>query len=195
MRSLSRRDLLKFGVAGSAALVLPLERTARTSLLISDRLPASKLPRPFTTPFVIPPAARPVKVTDTADFYDITMKSFRAEVIPGYQTELWGYDGAVPGPTIHARRGRETVVRHSNRLPDAHPDLRYKPWTSVHLHGSASLPQYDGYASDITNPGEYKDYRYPNSQDARTLWYPRRAPHVLERLHGPCRSVPTARRG
>ena len=41
----------------------------------------------------------------------------------------------------------------------------------MHLHGSASLPQYDGYASDITYPGEYKDYRYPNVQDGRTLWY------------------------
>ncbi len=41
----------------------------------------------------------------------------------------------------------------------------------MHLHGSASLPQYDGYASDITNPGQYKDYRYPNWQNARTLWY------------------------
>jgi FtsP/CotA-like multicopper oxidase with cupredoxin domain len=151
--------------------MLPLERTARTSLAISDRLPASKLPAPFTTAFVIPPVAQPAKVTADADIYDITMKSFREEVIPGYKTELWGYNGSVPGPTIRVRKGREAVVRHTNSLPAAHPDLRYKPWTSVHLHGSASLPQYDGYASDITNPGEYKDYRYPNIQDARTLWY------------------------
>ncbi len=167
----SRRDVLKLGFAGSAALVLPLERTARTHELISDRLPDSKLPAPFNTPFVMPPVAQPVKVTATADIFDITMKSFRAEVIPGYQTELWGYNGSFPGPTINARRGRETIVRHTNALPGVHPDLRYKPWTSVHLHGSASLPQYDGYASDITNPGEYKDYRYPNIQDSRTLWY------------------------
>lgn len=45
------------------------------------------------------------------------------------------------------------------------------PWTSTHLHGSASLPQYDGYASDVTQPGQWKDYVYPNSQPARTLWY------------------------
>ena len=52
-----------------------------------------------------------------------------------------------------------------------HDRLAYEPWTSVHLHGSASLPQYDGYASDITRPGQSKDYRYPNFQPARTLWY------------------------
>jgi spore coat protein A, manganese oxidase len=49
--------------------------------------------------------------------------------------------------------------------------LRYTPWTSVHLHGSASSPEFDGYASDITNPGQYKDYHYPNFQAGRTLWY------------------------
>ncbi|WP_367303772.1 multicopper oxidase family protein [Nocardioides panacis] len=39
------------------------------------------------------------------------------------------------------------------------------------MHGSSSLPQYDGYASDVTYPGERKRYFYPNCQEARTLWY------------------------
>ena len=62
-------------------------------------------------------------------------------------------------------------MRQVNSLPVQHPVLGYTPWTSVHLHGSPSAPQYDGYASDISNPGQYKDYRYPNTQPARTLWY------------------------
>ena len=62
-------------------------------------------------------------------------------------------------------------MRHINNLPARHPDLDYTPWTSVHLHGSASLPEYDGYANDISNPGQWKDYTYPNWQPARTLWY------------------------
>ena len=41
----------------------------------------------------------------------------------------------------------------------------------MHLHGSASLPQYDGYANDVTKPGQRKVYQYPNQQGARTLWY------------------------
>jgi FtsP/CotA-like multicopper oxidase with cupredoxin domain len=41
----------------------------------------------------------------------------------------------------------------------------------VHLHGSASLPQYDGYASDVIGQNAWKDYHYPNFQNARTLWY------------------------
>jgi FtsP/CotA-like multicopper oxidase with cupredoxin domain len=50
------------------------------------------------------------------------------------------------------------------------------PWgseskISTHLHGSASLPEFDGYANDVTPVGFYKDYHYPNFQPARTLWY------------------------
>ncbi|MGZ5403899.1 MAG: multicopper oxidase family protein, partial [Nocardioides sp.] len=81
------------------------------------------------------------------------------------------YNGQVPGPTFRIARGRPSVVRMCNHLPAVHPVLDYTPWTSVHLHGSASLPQYDGYASDLTNPDQWKDYRYPNNQQARTLWY------------------------
>ena len=41
----------------------------------------------------------------------------------------------------------------------------------MHLHGSPSLPQYDGYANDLTFPGQYKDYHYPNTHHATTHWY------------------------
>ena len=62
-------------------------------------------------------------------------------------------------------------MRVINQLPARHPSLGQTSTTSVHLHGSASLPQFDGYASDITRPGWFKDYQYPNFQPARTLWY------------------------
>ncbi|MDX6723373.1 MAG: hypothetical protein QOD73_1777 [Solirubrobacteraceae bacterium] len=163
---LNRRDLLKAGLFGSAALALPLERVARTKLALVNRLPQSQLPKPFTLPFATPKELRP-----SDGFIDITEMSVRAEIIPGLQTEVWGYNGQVPGPTVVVKRGEPVVMRVRNKLPALHPTLRYVPHTSVHLHGSGSLPQYDGYASDVTQPGEYKDYHYPNFQDARTLWY------------------------
>ena len=58
-----------------------------------------------------------------------------------------------------------------NKLPAAHPTFGTPMAISTHLHGSASLPQYDGYASDVTAPGQKKTYHYPNFQPARTLWY------------------------
>jgi spore coat protein A, manganese oxidase len=168
---LRRRELLKLGLFGSAALMLPVERVARTKLAIANRMPASRLPAPFTVPFEVPPVARPVRSTADTDIYALTQKQASVEILPGFKTDIWGYDGVTPGPTIVVEQGRKTIVRQVNALPETHPTLGYKPWTATHLHGSASLPQYDGYASDITNPGEFKDYQYPNFQEARALWY------------------------
>jgi bilirubin oxidase len=60
------------------------------------------------------------------------------------------------------KKGREAVVRFIN-----HSDRT----NSVHLHGSYSRAPFDGWADDTTDVGEYKDYYYPNAQNARTLWY------------------------
>ena len=68
---LSRRDLLKLGFFGSAALMLPAERIARTQLAIADRIPASRLPQPFTVPFAVPPVATPVARTADTDLYSL----------------------------------------------------------------------------------------------------------------------------
>ncbi len=169
--TLSRRDLMKISVFAGAAVALPLERSVNALSASASRIAQSALPSPFTIPFSRPPVAVPVRSDATTDYYRMTMRPARMEFIPGLQTEVWGYDGVVPGPTIRARKGRKVVVRHINDLPLVHPTLGYTPWTSVHLHGQASLPQYDGYASDITNPGQFKDYHYPNWQNSRTLWY------------------------
>lgn len=58
-----------------------------------------------------------------------------------------------------------------NELPATHPKWGYEAWTSVQLHGSASKPQYDGYASGICRVGRTKTSEYPNNQESRTLWY------------------------
>jgi spore coat protein A len=174
---LSRRDLMKFGVLGSAALLLPIERLARTQLLLKDRMPNSGLPKPFELDWRVPPVAVPIDTSGNIDRYVIRSRAVQADVLGRYKnpsrplTTIWGYDGTTPGPTIKVPRGRRVAVRHAQELPDSHPDQLYPATTSVHLHGSASLPQFDGYASDITAPGQYKDYYYPNYQDARTLWY------------------------
>jgi len=168
---LSRRDLIKAGVFVGAAVTVPLSRVVSGQSLVESRMPASKLPKPFTTPFAIPPVAVPVRSDATTDFYSMSMTATKIEVIPGFQTTFFAYNGVVPGPTIKVDQGREVVVRHRNSLPNVHPTLGYKPWTSVHLHGNASLPEFDGYASDVTNPGQFKDYRFPNFQPARTIWY------------------------
>jgi FtsP/CotA-like multicopper oxidase with cupredoxin domain len=157
---------------GSAALLLPLERRALTKGgTIANRMPTSSLPAPYTIGFARPPVLAPVRQDETTDYYRIWQLMQGVEILPGRMTPIFGYNGIAPGPTIVAQRGRPVVVDQINQLPPAHPTLGYTPWTSTHLHGSASRPEYDGYASDVTQPGQWKRYVYPNIQDARTLWY------------------------
>jgi FtsP/CotA-like multicopper oxidase with cupredoxin domain len=171
-KPVSRREALKLGALGSAAALLPLERRALTSgNATRNRIPTSALPAPFTMPFVIPPVLQPVKRDATTDYYQLWQQQTSVEILPGKPATIFGYNGITPGPTINCQRGRPIVVQQINSLPQTHPTLGYTPWTSTHLHGSCSLPEYDGYASDVTQPGQYKNYHYPNVQDARTLWY------------------------
>jgi len=177
-RGLDRRELLKLGLFGSAALALPAERLARTQVALANRIPESALPQPFTIPFKTPPVLVPDFQSLHHDYYTITQRQTPAEILPGLRTDIWGYNGITPGPTIVNTQGRQAVVQHINDLPLIHPTLRYNVWTSTHLHGSCSMPQFDGYASDITDPNNWKDYEYPNIQDARTLWYHDHGVHI-----------------
>jgi spore coat protein A len=177
-RHMDRRELMKLGLFGSAALALPAERVARAQVALSNRIAASALPQPFTIPFKTPPVLAPERQTANHDYYCLHQRQAQAEILPGKLTDIWGYNGITPGPTIVNTQGRQAVIQHVNGLPAVHPTMRYNVWTSTHLHGSASKPQYDGYASDITDVDCWKDYEYPNHQEARTLWYHDHGVHV-----------------
>jgi FtsP/CotA-like multicopper oxidase with cupredoxin domain len=190
---LTRRDALKLGVLGSAALVLPTERTARGLLAQANRLDPARLPTVGQLKFAVPPDARPIPTTVTVpgtwidprppatdapvsigiDYYPSHMRQVPQPILPGLPpTVIWGYQGITPGPTVHVQQGRPVIMRHFNDMAEQHPVLRYgRPQTSVHLHGNQSLPQHDGYANDTTDFGQYKDYWYPSFHEASTLWY------------------------
>lgn len=97
------------------------------------------------------------------NYYEIEIKKLSQNVYPDRgNATLVGYDGISPGPTFKMERGTEAVVRFINK---AEMD------NSVHLHGSYSRAPWDGWAEDVTKSGQFKDYYYPNSQNARSLWY------------------------
>ncbi len=174
---LSRRDLMRAGVFVGAAMSLPLQRWVSGQSTTSRRIGETQLPAPFSVPFSRPPVSVPIRSAGGAEYHRIVMAPVQAEVLPGYRTTLYAYNGSVPGPTIRATRGTPIWARFVNQLPAQHARLGYEPYTSVHLHGNPSLPQYDGYASDITRPGQFKDYRWENTERARTLWYHDHAVH------------------
>jgi FtsP/CotA-like multicopper oxidase with cupredoxin domain len=170
---INRRNALKLGgvtILGAAAVGVPLGRGAQTKGAIS-RLSDVNFPRLYTAVIAKTPAATPTMINGVAH-YDFTMKrNPAAQVLTGLlKTPVFGYDGIFPGPRIELNRGTPAVIRYRNHLPRIGP-FGSPAKTSVHLHGSASLPEYDGYANDTTSVGYEKAYKYPNFQPARTLWY------------------------
>ncbi|MGF1569874.1 MAG: multicopper oxidase family protein [Nodosilinea sp.] len=165
--SSTRRDLLKWGLFSGATLIAPFT-FPQSAWAFSPQIPR------FQQPFRIPPELAPVRSDQTTDYYEITLQKARVNILPGVTTEIWGYNGLYPGPTIRQRGGarnaggRQSVVRFINQLDR---DAEGQPINAVvHLHGMASLPQYDGFAEDLIPPGYFKDYIYPNDR-AATLWY------------------------
>ncbi|KAI8268695.1 Bilirubin oxidase [Colletotrichum sp. SAR11_239] len=90
----------------------------------------------YQFPLPIPPVKQPkMSITNPVtnkqiDYYEVDIVPFKQQVYPNKgPASLVGYDGLSPGPTFLVPRGRETVVRFTNKatLPSA-----------VHLHGSPS---------------------------------------------------------
>ena len=179
--SLSRRDFLKLGAVGAGAtaagLVVPLGQSASTSDWVSS-LPSSRMPKPYTTPLALAPRLPYRDISDGDGpyrLYTVTQRKGSVSIIKDLPTPAYGYGWSggfsAPGAVISVDQGTRVKLRMINQLPALHEQWGYDLKTSTHLHGSASLPQYDGYADDMTAPGSYKDYEYPNFQVARTLWY------------------------
>jgi spore coat protein A len=160
---LTRREMLKMGLLGCSSL-LPLKPAwARVPIVGQWGSPPPSPPTtPFQVPLPLPQVLGPTATDATTDYYNITMRPAQVQIIPGYTTTIWGYNGLYPGPTIKARSGRRVVVNQTNNL--AVP-------TSVHLHGGHTPPDSDGHPCDVFLPGTTKQYTYPNNQIAATLWY------------------------
>lgn len=84
---------------------------------------------------------------------------------PDYpQTEIWGYDGQIPGTLIRVKQGERVTRRFVNELPQA---------SSVHWHGIRIDNAMDGVAGltqAAVPPGESFDYDF-KAEDAGTYWY------------------------
>ncbi|MGY4098021.1 multicopper oxidase family protein [Nocardia sp. R16R-3T] len=189
--ALSRRTFVGAGLVaaiGSSVgipFALGLGGSSSTGSLLRSKAP---LPEPFTMPLQVPPVLHPVHRDADADYYQITQTRAMASILPGVKTEIWGYNGIFPGPTIISRRARTTVVTHTNNLPVP---------TVVHLHGGRTPHDSDGYPIDYIYPIDrsylnkymsmghanmgasmfgdttdgHRTYIYPLDQRAAMLWY------------------------
>jgi len=115
-------------------------------------------------------AAYAAEITPTGNIvtHKITAGESIAEIINGYSTKVWTYNGSVPGPEIRITLGDTLKINFTNNLPID---------TTVHFHGIRVPNEMDGVpgvTQDPIKPGESFTYEF-TPKDAGTYWY---HPHV-----------------
>ena len=82
---------------------------------------------------------------------------------PGVSSEVFAYNGRVPGPTLDVREGDLVIVHFRNDLPEP---------TTVHWHGIHLPFESDGSPFHPIKPGETHDYVFTvRPGTAGTYWY------------------------
>jgi FtsP/CotA-like multicopper oxidase with cupredoxin domain len=198
-----RRDLLKMGlISGTAALLNP--RRASAQLCPPDPgvpgttpgapiLPPSPPTTPFVDPLFIPPILQAVpSLSPPPDpsahqlynqyppqvFYTQNVHQVQWTFYSKFPaSNIFSFDGVLPGPTIDARYGVPILVRRYNNLPTNVVGFG-SPFISTHAHNFHSASESDGYPGDNFGPGTFYDYHYamfPAGQNPlerlNTLWY------------------------
>ena len=146
----------------------------------------------FVDPVRKPPTAIPRHKKDypAGSYYEINMLKGKHQFHKNFPyTEIWGYNGITPGPTIEAKKDVTTYVKYLNKLPDKHflpidyslhgvnnsPEVR----TVVHLHGANVATASDGHPEawytrnyEVTGPMfKQQVHAYTNHQPGTTMWY------------------------
>jgi bilirubin oxidase len=100
-----------------------------------------------------------------ADEFEATLVAapFVASLVPRRITQLWGYNGAFPGPMIELREGQRVTIDFANRLGVD---------STIHWHGLPVPADQDGSPLDPVAPGANRLYEFEvPAGSAGTYWY------------------------
>jgi FtsP/CotA-like multicopper oxidase with cupredoxin domain len=87
----------------------------------------------------------------------------RITLVPGHATDVYAYNGTVPGPTLVFKEGDRVVIHFKNNLPVA---------STVHWHGLHIPFDMDGSPYHPVPPGGTHDYTFTIKPGAAgTYWY------------------------
>lgn len=115
----------------------------------------------FVNPLAIPPLA-PSTVEGGRRIFDLVAQAGVSQILPGRETQTWGFNGAMLGPTLRAHRGEEVLIRFRNELDET---------TTVHWHGMHLPAVMDGGPHQPVAPGQSWQPHWQIKQPAATLWY------------------------
>ena len=113
----------------------------------------------LTVPSVAENESREPRIVEVT----LTATESRLELVPGVETDVFAFNGQVPGPTIEAWEGDSVIVHFRNELPEP---------TTIHWHGIHLPFRADGSPFHPVVPGEQVDYVFRVQQGtAGTYWY------------------------
>lgn len=111
----------------------------------------------------IPILTKPVQAAD--GYLDIVAKEAKLKLHPkGATSNLWTYNGTLPGYEIRVKKGKKVKVRFTNQLPEP---------TSIHWHGiriENSMDGVSGLTQEPVEPGNTFVYEFV-VPDSGTYWY------------------------
>jgi manganese oxidase len=140
-----------FRTAGAVALgATAVSRVGAASLpeAVYQTSPTMQPPRPPDTGRPYNPVATlngwslPWRMRDGVKEFHLVAEPVVREFAPGMKANLWGYNGASPGPTIEAVEGDRVRIFVTNKLPEH---------TTVHWHGILLPSGMDGVGG-LTQP-------------------------------------------
>jgi len=115
----------------------------------------------FRNPLRIPPVAQPVR-RDGQIVFDLAMQAGTTPLVAAGDTDTWGINGSILGPTLRAGRGDHVLVNVRNELGEA---------TTLHWHGMHLPAIADGGPHQMIAPGAEQASSWKVDQPAATLWY------------------------
>ena len=93
----------------------------------------------------------------------LTAAATHLSLVPGVTTEVYAYNGTVPGPTLEFREGDRVIVHFRNNLPQP---------STIHWHGLHVPAAMDGSPFNAIAPGGHYDYVFTIPRGAAgTYWY------------------------
>jgi bilirubin oxidase len=109
--------------------------------------------------------SRLTNVSRTPHTVEVTLTAAptRLSLVAGTETDIYAYNGQLPGPTLELNEGDSVIVHFRNNLPEP---------TTIHWHGLHIPFVMDGSPFHLVQPGEEYDYTFTIKRGAAgTYWY------------------------
>ncbi len=149
----SRRFVLKAGIAAAAGLAIPLYR--------GGELLAKPSVGKFTRALPVPPVLEG-ELRDGKRVFDLSLQRGEHEFFPGVKTPSAGINGDYLGPIIRVRKGEAVRLNVTNNMTED---------STLHWHGVHLPAKMDGGPHQVIGVGKTWSPEFTIRQPASTQWY------------------------